>query len=194
MFNLFVFGHARFLSILLSPSSYHYFPNPTTDLFRFLFSASSWLPHYPPFPTSFVVLDLLGFSAGATWVEHHFTNDIQTRQYRCPEVILGAKWGVSTNIWSVAYVEGLGAQPSGWWGGWMLWMRMMGCEHERWSCWCGCSCESWVLVLVWACGREDGEHLILAALAALGLWRQALLLFALLRRQVLVDADSFSTG
>lgn len=38
----------------------------------------------------------------ATWVEHHFTDDIQTRQYRCPEVILGAKWGTSADIWSVA--------------------------------------------------------------------------------------------
>ncbi|KAF7967159.1 hypothetical protein HWV62_35670 [Athelia sp. TMB] len=40
----------------------------------------------------------------ATWVEHHFTDDIQTRQYRCPEVILGAKWGVSADVWSVACV------------------------------------------------------------------------------------------
>ncbi|KAF8627133.1 hypothetical protein AX17_006352 [Amanita inopinata Kibby_2008] len=40
----------------------------------------------------------------ATWTEHHFTDDIQTRQYRCPEVILGAKWGTSTDIWSVACV------------------------------------------------------------------------------------------
>lgn len=38
----------------------------------------------------------------ATWIEHHFTDDIQTRQYRCPEVILGAKWGTSADIWSVA--------------------------------------------------------------------------------------------
>lgn len=38
----------------------------------------------------------------ATWVEHHFTDDIQTRQYRCPEVILGAKWGPSADIWSLA--------------------------------------------------------------------------------------------
>ncbi|TDL27667.1 kinase-like protein [Rickenella mellea] len=38
----------------------------------------------------------------ATWVEHHFTDDIQTRQYRCPEVILGAKWGPSADMWSVA--------------------------------------------------------------------------------------------
>ncbi|CAL1703060.1 unnamed protein product [Somion occarium] len=40
----------------------------------------------------------------ATWVEHHFTDDIQTRQYRCPEVILGARWGPSADIWSVACV------------------------------------------------------------------------------------------
>ncbi|KAF9998441.1 serine/threonine protein kinase, CMGC group [Entomortierella chlamydospora] len=38
----------------------------------------------------------------ACWEDHHFTNDIQTRQYRSPEVILGAKWGTSTDVWSVA--------------------------------------------------------------------------------------------
>ncbi|KAG8217110.1 kinase-like protein [Butyriboletus roseoflavus] len=40
----------------------------------------------------------------ATWTEHHFTDDIQTRQYRCPEVILGAKWNSSADIWSVTCV------------------------------------------------------------------------------------------
>lgn len=38
----------------------------------------------------------------ACWVGHHFTNDIQTRQYRSPEVILGSKWGASTDIWSMS--------------------------------------------------------------------------------------------
>ncbi|KAK8005750.1 hypothetical protein PG990_011787 [Apiospora arundinis] len=38
----------------------------------------------------------------ACWVSHHFTNDIQTRQYRSPEVILGGKWGASTDVWSMA--------------------------------------------------------------------------------------------
>lgn len=38
----------------------------------------------------------------ACWVGHHFTNDIQTRQYRSPEVILGAKWGASADVWSMA--------------------------------------------------------------------------------------------
>ncbi|KAJ6598205.1 kinase-like domain-containing protein [Mycena vulgaris] len=41
----------------------------------------------------------------ATWTNHHFTNDIQTRQYRCPEVIVGSTtWGTSADIWSVACV------------------------------------------------------------------------------------------
>ncbi|ORY05114.1 kinase-like protein [Basidiobolus meristosporus CBS 931.73] len=38
----------------------------------------------------------------ACWVDKHFTNDIQTRQYRSPEVIVGSKWGPSADIWSLA--------------------------------------------------------------------------------------------
>lgn len=37
----------------------------------------------------------------ACWVDLHFTDDIQTRQYRSPEVLLGANWGASTDIWSM---------------------------------------------------------------------------------------------
>ena len=37
-------------------------------------------------------------------VEHHFTDDIQMRQYRCPEVILCGKWGTSVDMWGVACV------------------------------------------------------------------------------------------
>ncbi|KAI9105569.1 Serine/threonine-protein kinase 23 [Phlyctochytrium arcticum] len=37
----------------------------------------------------------------ACWVDHHFTNDIQTRQYRSPEAILGAPYDRSADIWSV---------------------------------------------------------------------------------------------
>lgn len=32
----------------------------------------------------------------------HYSNDIQTRQYRAPEILLGASWGCSTDCWSVA--------------------------------------------------------------------------------------------
>lgn len=38
----------------------------------------------------------------ACWVDKHFTEDIQTRQYRAPEVILGAGYDTSADIWSVA--------------------------------------------------------------------------------------------
>ncbi|KIJ93879.1 hypothetical protein K443DRAFT_643298, partial [Laccaria amethystina LaAM-08-1] len=44
--------------------------------------------------------------SSATWNEHHFTDDILARQYRCSEVILSAKWGTSADIWSVACVVG----------------------------------------------------------------------------------------
>ncbi|CAK7899201.1 hypothetical protein CAAN3_04S05006 [[Candida] anglica] len=37
-----------------------------------------------------------------TFAHEHFTNQIQTRQYRSPEIILGhSNWGASTDIWSI---------------------------------------------------------------------------------------------
>jgi serine/threonine-protein kinase SRPK3 len=48
----------------------------------------------------------------ACWVNHHFTNDIQTRQYRSPEVILGSKWGASTDVWSMSAMVCLQAPPN----------------------------------------------------------------------------------
>lgn len=38
----------------------------------------------------------------ACWTDKHFTNDIQTRQYRAPEVILGMRYDTSCDIWSAA--------------------------------------------------------------------------------------------
>lgn len=38
----------------------------------------------------------------ACWVDHHFTRDIQTRQYRSPEVILGGEYDSTVDIWSCA--------------------------------------------------------------------------------------------
>ncbi|KAJ2004063.1 serine/threonine protein kinase, CMGC [Coemansia thaxteri] len=40
----------------------------------------------------------------ATWADHHFTEDIQTRQYRSPEVIIGARWDATADTWSCACV------------------------------------------------------------------------------------------
>lgn len=36
------------------------------------------------------------------WTYHHFTPEIQTRQYRSPEVIIGADYDTSADIWSLA--------------------------------------------------------------------------------------------
>lgn len=38
----------------------------------------------------------------ACWTHKHFTGDIQTRQYRSPEVILGKHYDTSADIWSMA--------------------------------------------------------------------------------------------
>ncbi|KAL8587079.1 hypothetical protein ACOMHN_026047 [Nucella lapillus] len=38
----------------------------------------------------------------ACWTYHHFTEDIQTRQYRCLEVLIGAGYGPPADMWSTA--------------------------------------------------------------------------------------------
>lgn len=38
----------------------------------------------------------------ACWYDEHYTNSIQTREYRSPEVLLGSQWGCSADIWSAA--------------------------------------------------------------------------------------------
>ncbi|XP_073140235.1 uncharacterized protein [Henckelia pumila] len=40
----------------------------------------------------------------ACWTYKQFTSDIQTRQYRCPEVILGSKYSTSADMWSLACI------------------------------------------------------------------------------------------
>jgi serine/threonine-protein kinase SRPK3 len=60
----------------------------------------------PPFPYDPVSLERITVKiadlGNACWVDHHFTNDIQTRQYRCPEIILGTRWNANVDIWSAA--------------------------------------------------------------------------------------------
>jgi serine/threonine-protein kinase SRPK3 len=60
----------------------------------------------PPFPYDPISLERITVKiadlGNACWVDHHFTNDIQTRQYRCPEIIMGTRWNASVDIWSAA--------------------------------------------------------------------------------------------
>jgi len=58
-----------------------------------------------PDPCTEVVTDLtvkIADLGNACWVHHHFTEDIQTRQYRSLEVLLGAGYGPPADIWSTA--------------------------------------------------------------------------------------------
>ncbi|CAB4063807.1 SRPK1 [Lepeophtheirus salmonis] len=63
---------------------------------------------YPPNkqdPVFEIVRDLqvkIADLGNACWVNHHFTEDIQTRQYRSLEVLLGAEYGTPADIWSTA--------------------------------------------------------------------------------------------
>lgn len=59
----------------------------------------------PPKDPAFEVCDIevkIADLGNACWVNKHFTEDIQTRQYRSLEVILGASYNVSADIWSTA--------------------------------------------------------------------------------------------
>uniref|UniRef100_A0A5B7AID1 non-specific serine/threonine protein kinase n=1 Tax=Davidia involucrata TaxID=16924 RepID=A0A5B7AID1_DAVIN len=40
----------------------------------------------------------------ACWTYKQFTSDIQTRQYRSPEVLLGSKYSTSADLWSLACI------------------------------------------------------------------------------------------
>lgn len=47
-----------------------------------------------------VVVDL----GNACWTHRHFSEDIQTRQYRAPEVLIGGDYDTSADMWSLACV------------------------------------------------------------------------------------------
>ncbi len=86
----------------LAPSScsQHPPPSPLPDTqFDSMSQEPDLMP--PPLPVSIKIADL----GNATPTRKHYTEDIQTRQYRSPEAIVGrADWGATADIWSVACV------------------------------------------------------------------------------------------
>jgi serine/threonine protein kinase len=46
------------------------------------------------------VLTIVDMGNGC-WTHHHYTSEIQTRQYRSPETIIGVPYGTSADIWSL---------------------------------------------------------------------------------------------
>lgn len=80
-----------------SPTTFHSFP-----LSRGL-DCGSLPPGYIVPPISVKIADL----GNATPSTKHFTEDIQTRQYRAPEAIIGRRdWDARADIWSVACMVG----------------------------------------------------------------------------------------
>lgn len=78
------------------PHSPDILPAPLLDA---VFEAPAPLP--PPLPINIKIADL----GNATPTTKHYTEDIQTRQYRAPEAIIGrTDWGATADIWSVACV------------------------------------------------------------------------------------------
>ena len=63
-------------------------------------------PRPPSSPLGYTPLTIKIADLGnATPTKQHYTEDIQTRQYRAPEAILGRRdWGTRADIWSVACV------------------------------------------------------------------------------------------
>lgn len=57
-------------------------------------------PFLPPVSTACKIVDL----GNACWTYKQFTSDIQTRQYRCPEVLLGARYSTPADVWSLACI------------------------------------------------------------------------------------------
>jgi hypothetical protein len=47
-----------------------------------------------------VIVDL----GNACWTHRHFSEDIQTRQYRAPEVLVGSKYDTSADMWSLGCI------------------------------------------------------------------------------------------
>lgn len=55
------------------------------------------------YPVNVKIADL----GNACWVHRHFTEDIQTRQYRCLEVLIGAGYDTPADVWSLACMVSL---------------------------------------------------------------------------------------
>lgn len=84
--------------LTIPPSSHSPVPAPIQTVVSSLPS-----PEEPPPPTPLLVK--IGDLGNATPIQKHYTEDIQTRQYRSPEAILGrADWGPTADVWSLACV------------------------------------------------------------------------------------------
>eukprot|EP00359_Climacostomum_virens_P001753 CAMPEP_0204899314 /NCGR_PEP_ID=MMETSP1397-20131031/1785_1 /ASSEMBLY_ACC=CAM_ASM_000891 /TAXON_ID=49980 /ORGANISM="Climacostomum Climacostomum virens, Strain Stock W-24" /LENGTH=779 /DNA_ID=CAMNT_0052067263 /DNA_START=31 /DNA_END=2370 /DNA_ORIENTATION=+ len=60
----------------------------------------SVVQHLPPIDENIKIK--IADLGNACWFDHHFSSEIQTRQYRSPEVMLGVSYNASADMWSFA--------------------------------------------------------------------------------------------
>ncbi|CCF56623.1 hypothetical protein KAFR_0B03270 [Kazachstania africana CBS 2517] len=72
------------------------------SLSSFELSESEQQPQQEDDSSSSIIQIKIADLGNSCWYDEHFTNSIQTREYRSPEVLIGAAWGASTDIWSAA--------------------------------------------------------------------------------------------
>jgi len=103
-------SYERSASSLSSSSSLHSSKHKSSKYSSSHHSSSSHLSHISKekikgyLKRDEKILIKLADLGNACWTDHHFTNDIQTRQYRSPEAILGGKYDTSADIWSVGCI------------------------------------------------------------------------------------------
>lgn len=68
-----------------------------------LYYLDSWKDHIKLKLDRDISIKIVDFG-NACWTHKHFTDNIQTREYRSPEAILGMSYDTSTDIWSLACV------------------------------------------------------------------------------------------
>jgi len=80
-------------------------PSAAVDPIAAMMDAVQTVESRKPDPCNEIVPELsvkIADLGNACWVHHHFTEDIQTRQYRSLEVLIGAGYGTPADIWSTA--------------------------------------------------------------------------------------------
>lgn len=85
-------------SLSFSPNSSDYGERNISKMFESDQQQTSSDPAKDDMDVEVKIADL----GNACWQNNHFTDAIQTRHYRCLEVILGAEYGPSADIWSAA--------------------------------------------------------------------------------------------
>jgi serine/threonine-protein kinase SRPK3 len=78
-------------------------PSPEPEVAPTVVPPSPQSTSHVPVPTYPQIRVKIADLGNATPVHHHYTNNIQTRHYRCPEVILGHDdWDTGVDVWSAA--------------------------------------------------------------------------------------------